>query len=181
MITKETLIKARQRAMEFYDKAGIVLTPEEKQKIEIADFNLGDLESTGLAVVVYVNTERYCAKEIVLFQGQTCPEHKHPTVKGIPGKQETFRCRWGTVYLYVQGDKTQPASCAPPSGKEHTYTVRHEIVLNPGGQYTIGPDTLHWFQGGNEGAIVSEFSSSSTDAQDIFTDKDILRFTKIHV
>ena len=47
MITKETLIKARQRAIEFYDKAGIVITPEEKQKIEIADFSLGELERTS--------------------------------------------------------------------------------------------------------------------------------------
>ena len=165
--------------MEFYNKTGIVLTPEEKQNIEVADFNLGELERTGLAVVVYVNTQRYCAKEIVMFPRQTCPEHRHPTVKGAPGKQETFRCRWGTVYLCVPGDKTQPAHCTPPSGREHTYTVWHEIVLNPGKQYTIEPDTLHWFQGGEEGAVVSEFSSPSTDAADVFTDKDIFRFTKI--
>ncbi len=34
--------------MGFYDKAGIAFTPEEKQKIEIADFNLGELERTGV-------------------------------------------------------------------------------------------------------------------------------------
>src|SRR6185437_11532858 len=46
--------------------------------------------------------ERCCAKELVLFPGQTCPEHRHPPLgPDKPGKEETFRCRWGTVYLYV--------------------------------------------------------------------------------
>src|SRR5437763_4006868 len=49
------------------------------------------------------------------------------------------------------------------AGRESTYTVRHEIVLHLGQQYTIPPDTLHWFQAGEEGAIVSELSSSSRD------------------
>lgn len=35
-----------------------------------------DLERTGLQLVTYVNTERCCAKEMVLFAGQTCPEHR---------------------------------------------------------------------------------------------------------
>ena len=30
-------------------------------------------------------------------------------------------------------------------------------------------DTLHWFQAGDEGAIVSEFSTRSYDEFDIFT------------
>jgi D-lyxose ketol-isomerase len=50
------------------------LTPEESEKIEVADFGLDELEVTGLELVVYVNTERVCAKELVLFPGQTCPE-----------------------------------------------------------------------------------------------------------
>jgi D-lyxose ketol-isomerase len=41
------------------------------------------------------------------------------------------------------------------------------------------PDTLHWFRAGDEGAVVSEFSTTSTDDQDIFTDPRINRFTKI--
>jgi D-lyxose ketol-isomerase len=63
------------------------------------------------------------------------------------------------------------------AGRESTYTVRHEIVLHPGQQYTIPPDTLHWFQGGDEGAIVSEFSTRSRDEFDIFTDPRIRRAT----
>jgi D-lyxose ketol-isomerase len=34
-----------------------------------------------------------------------------------------------------------------------------EIVLRRGDQHTIPPGTLHWFQAGDEGATVSEFST----------------------
>ena len=48
-------------------------------------------------------------------------------------------------------------------------------MLGPGDQYTIPPDTLHWFKAGTEGAIVSEFSSTSRDDLDVFTDPAIRR------
>jgi D-lyxose ketol-isomerase len=152
-----------------------VLTPEEEANIEVADMGLGELETTGLELVVYVNTERVCAKELVLFPGQTCPEHRHPPIGGEPGKEETFRCRWGTVYLYVEGEPTDRPMARPPAGREQYYTVGHEIVLRPGEQHTIPPDTLHWFQAGSEGAVVSEFSTRSRDEHDIFTDPNIRR------
>jgi len=50
-----------------------------------------------------------------------------------------------------------------------------EIVLFPGDQHTIPPDTLHWFQAGDEGAVVSEFSTRSRDETDIFTAPQIVR------
>ena len=62
-----------------------------------------------------------------------------------------------------------------PKGKESVYTVFHHIHLEPGQQYVISPNTKHWFKAGPEGAIVSEFSSSSDDASDIFTDPNIRR------
>ena len=43
-----------------------------------------DLERTGLQLVTYVNTERCCAKEMVLFAGQTCPEHRHTPFLSLP-------------------------------------------------------------------------------------------------
>jgi D-lyxose ketol-isomerase len=135
--------------------AGIVLTAAERDGIEVADFGLGQLEQIGLQLVVYVNTDRVCAKELVLFAGQTCPEHLHPPVGGEPGKEETFRCRVGSVRLWVDG--------------------HGEMVLRPGEQFTIPPDTLHWFQAGDDGAIVSEFSTRSRDDVDVFTDPRIRR------
>lgn len=46
-------------------------------------------------------------------------------------------------------------------------------------QYTLGPDTLHWFQSGPRGAVLSEFSTRSMDAKDFFTDPEIQRITKV--
>ena len=120
-----------------------------------------------------------CAKELAMLPRQTCPEHRHPTVGSSPGKEETFRCRWGTVFLYVPGEVTSSPKATPPAGRESTYTVWHEIKLDRGDQYTLAPDTLHWFQADHRGAVVSEFSTSSTDENDAFTDPDIQRITDV--
>jgi len=179
MLTREEIDKRRDQAIELFHKAPIFITEKEKTEIEIADFGLAQYEATGLAVLVYVNTDRCCAKELALLPGQTCPEHRHPSVGGSPGKEETFRCRWGHVFLYVPGKATASPKATAPAGREDTYTVRHEIDLGPGEQYTLAPDTLHWFQGGPEGAVVSEFSTRSTDENDIFTDEEIQRITRV--
>ena len=179
MITRKEYEKAQKKAAEYLEKAKIVLTPEEKEGMEIAEFGLGDLYNIGLQLVVYVNNERYCAKELILFPHQTCLEHYHPDIDGRPGKQETFRCRWGTVYLYVPGKETPDPHVFPPKGREEYYTARHEIVLKPGDQYTLPPETKHWFKAGDEGAVVSEFSSMSIDEGDVFTDPEVQRITKI--
>ena len=60
-------------AREYLDKAGIALTTEEQDTIEISDLGLGEFEQTGVALVVYFNDEKYCAKEMVLMPSQTCP------------------------------------------------------------------------------------------------------------
>jgi D-lyxose ketol-isomerase len=174
-MAKSQIDAARERAARLLEEAGIILTPEERAGIEIADFGLEDLDRTGLELVVYENNDRYCAKELVLFPRQTCPEHRHPPVGTDPGKRETFRCRKGVVWLYVDGEPAADPKARVPSGDESYYTVFHEIELHPGAQYTIPPDTLHWFQAGDEGAIVSEFSSTSRDESDIFTDPRIRR------
>ena len=167
--------KMRQRARALLKKARIVITPEESASIEVADFGLNDIERLGLQLVTYENNDRYCAKELVLFPGQTCPEHRHPARNGAPGKQETFRCRWGSVSLYVPGEPSaKPRGRIPRKYRGH-FTVWHEIVLEPGAQYTLPPDTLHWFQAGKKGAVVSEFSSPSDDASDVFTDPAVRR------
>jgi D-lyxose ketol-isomerase len=155
VLTRLEVDHARRRAAALLARAGVAITPAELARIEVADFGLGDLERTGLQLLTYVNTDRYCAKELVLFPEQICPEHRHPPVGDEPGKEETFRCRWGTVRLHVDGFP--------------------DLVLAPGEQFTIPPDTLHWFQAGPEGAVVSEFSSTSRDELDVFTDPRIVR------
>ena len=158
MITADEQREAQAYAAERLEAAGVVLTESDRESIEVADFGLGRLRKIGLQVLVYVNTDRYCAKELVLYPGQTCPEHRHPPFDGTPGKEETFRCRAGSVTLDVDGEET---------------------VLRPGEQRTIPPDTLHWFRAGPEGAVVSEFSSTSRDDLDVFTDPAIRRTPEV--
>ena len=166
-----------EKTLGYFEKAGIALTDSEKQNVEVADFGKNNLDNIGLQLVVYVNTEKVCAKEMVLMPYQTCPEHKHVPTAGMSGKEETFRCRMGEVYLYVEGECTADGIKAKLPDSD--VTVFHEVVLKEGEQYTIYPETLHWFQGGPEGAVVSEFSTRSTDETDIFTDKEIVRETVI--
>lgn len=180
MLTTEQVKSARDKALDYFNKAGIVLTEEEKNSIEVADFGLGELESTGLQLITYVNTSRCCAKELILFPYQSCPEHRHPPIEGEPGKEETFRCRWGKVYLYIEGEPAAKPRAKAPKGREKTYTVWKEIELRAGEQYTLYPNTKHWFQAASEGAVVSEFSTKSRDEADIFTDKDINRIPEIN-
>ena len=158
MITAAEQRQAQAYAAEQLAAAGIVLTDAERDAIEVADFGLSRLREEGLIVLVYVNTDRYCAKELVLYPGQTCPEHRHPPFDGTPGKEETFRCRRGLVTLRVDG---------------------RELVLRPGEQFTIPPDTLHSFTAGPGGAVVSEFSSTSRDDLDVFTNPNVRRGTVV--
>jgi D-lyxose ketol-isomerase len=174
-VNQADIVKYRKQALELFQKAGIVVAAAERDRIEIADFGLGQFEQSGLGVLVYVNTSRCCAKELVMWPRQTCPEHRHPPVGSDLGKEETFRCRWGEIYLYVPGPQAASPRATPPHGHEDSYQVWREIVLHPGEQYTLAPDTLHWFQAGPDGAVVSEFSTRSTDENDIFTDPQIVR------
>jgi D-lyxose ketol-isomerase len=176
----EEAVRIRKKAAGLLEKAHIAVTAKERENMEVADFGLGDIKNIGLEVIIYENNDRYCAKELVLFPRQMCPEHRHPAVgKKDFGKQETFRCRWGEVYLYVPGDPTPRPRAKIPEKYRSFFTVWKEIVLRPGDQYTLTPNTLHWFQAGDEGAVVSEFSSSNTDEYDIWTDSRIRRIPKI--
>ena len=175
MLTGAEARAARLAAAARLAGAGIALSTREIEEIEVADFGLGRLAEIGLEVVVYVNTERVCAKELVLFPGQTCPEHRHPPFDGTPGKEETFRVRAGLVYLHVEGEPTPGPQARPARAELGVYTAGREIELRPGGQWTVPANTRHWFQAGPEGAIVSEFSTHSRDDLDVFSDPEISR------
>lgn len=177
---REEVEHLRAEAAALLRKGAIAFTEQEKNSMEVADFGLNDVRNVGLEIIVYENNDRYCAKELVLLPRQSCPQHRHPGVDEINvGKRETFRCRWGEVYLYVEGPATpEPRAVVPDRHKKHL-SVWHEIILRPGDQYTIAPNTLHWFQAGDQGAIVSEFSSTSIDEIDVFTDPNIKRTPEI--
>lgn len=166
---------ARERACRMLAENKISLTEAERRNIEICDYGLNRFEEIGTEIVIYVNTENCCAKELILFPWQICPQHLHPKIGEYQGKEETFRCRYGEVYLYISGESTENPCAVLPEDKRGVFTVWHEIKLMPGEQFTLKPGTLHWFQGGPGGAIVSEFSTKSYDDLDIFTDPEIKR------
>ena len=106
----------------------------------------------------FVNHRTELQKIARLRDGQSVQVPDQPTQSpaGIPLEPGKFEAWWEWV-------------------KPYSDAVFHEIELRPGDQHTIGPDTLHWFQAGDEGAIVSEFSSTSRDEADVFTDPRIQR------
>ncbi len=181
MVTKKQYLDAVAYTVKAFENAGIVITDEEKGRIEVADLGLGIVEDVGLQILTYVNTEKCCAKEMVLRPFQTCPEHLHPdgeeNGKKYEGKEETFRVRKGVCYLYVSGEgKKEDIKARLPKTK---VSVFHEIILKEGEQYTLMPNTWHWFQAGKEGAIISEFSTKSRDESDIFCDERIKRIPEV--
>ena len=177
----EFINRKQHESAEFMRKHGIAVTDTEEKNIEICDYNLGRYSEIGTAILIYTNTARCCAKEMVLEPGQLCPEHYHPPLPeyNYPGKEETFRCRFGTVYLYIDGKAVDKPKFEVPGDKKASFTVWHEIILTPGQQYTLSPMTKHWFAAGSEGAIISEFSTPSYDLSDIFTDKEIIRVSNL--
>jgi len=179
MITRQEQESARQRAAEIVRKAGVFVRPDELQQMEIADFGLSELETSGAQILTLVDTDQIAAKMLIMFPYQTEPEHTHVPIGEYKGKEETIRCEWGVLHLFVPGEPTPSPQVSPPAHRRETYTVWHEIVMQPGEQVTLEPGTPHWFQGGEEGALIWSFSTKVTDNKDVFTDTDIRRQTVI--
>jgi D-lyxose ketol-isomerase len=159
--------QARERAAATLEAAGLKLTPEEREGIEVVDFARNVLEDVGAQIVVYVNTERICAKEIVLFPNQTCAEHRRSTARRHDGQGRN-----------IPGPSRDPEA-RPARADRGGYTAAREIVLNPASSSRCRRNTLHWFQAGPEGAIVSEFSTRSREDLDVFTDPEMARATVV--
>lgn len=178
MITRRQCRSLQERAARMFDAAGIYLSPEERGRIEVADFGLGQPEAEGAQIFTFVQTDRYAAKVIALLPGQTLPEHWHPPVGSDPGKQETVRAAWGRCYVCADGPDTLSQARVVPA-KGPVYTARCEQVFDAGTTRTFEPGEKHWFQAGPEGAVLYSFSSVVRDALDGFTDPAIERTTRI--
>jgi D-lyxose ketol-isomerase len=178
MLTREEFEAAQTRAAAMIRASGIHITDDEAEKVEVADFGLSRLDVEGAQILTLVAAGRIAVKVVALFANQTLPEHWHPPVGDDPGKEETERVVWGAVRFYVPGDDNMHEGFVP-AGQEDVYTMRHEVILTPGGQITVEPGTKHWFQAGEEGAVMYSFSSVARDVLDGFTDPDIERVTQI--
>jgi len=178
MITRGEHEAARARAAELIRAAGILLTESEARSIEAADFGLGRLEREGAQILTVVQTERISVKVLVLFPGQTEPEHWHPRVGNDPGKEETVRVASGTLFFYREGEGARD-DASIPEGKRDVYTCRREVVMHPGDQITLPPGEKHWFQARAEPVVLYSFSTVARDVLDGFTDPAIERVTKV--
>jgi D-lyxose ketol-isomerase len=178
MITREELVEACAQASEMIEAAGVHLTEAEKKKITAADFGLSRLREEGIQILTLFETERVAGKILVLFPKQTIPEHWHPAVGDDPGKEEIIRAISGDLYFYIPGTDTLKRGFIV-AGKDDCYTMRHEVVLNPGEQLILPPGTKHWFQAGDRGAVMYSFSTTVRDILDRFSDPGVKRETVI--
>ncbi|OIB02114.1 hypothetical protein AK95_04175 [Paenibacillus sp. LC231] len=167
---------ARSQAFVLLGQAHIQLSESEKASLDVIDFGLGDIGRYGVQLIEYVNNDRYCARQLVFLPYQTIPEHMHPPVGEDPGKVETFRVVWGSVLAYTeQGEQSGQRSARLAEEDEAYFHARHEIPLEAGEQCTIEGNQFHWFQAGERGAVVIEFSSPARDRFDRFRDPRVVR------
>ncbi len=178
MITRAELNEACEIALTMIDDAGIQLTKKDKNKITAADFGLSQLFKEGIQILTMFDTERVAGKILVLLPYQTEPEHWHPSVGDDPGKEEIIRAISGDLYFYIPGENSLKNGFIV-EGKDSCYTMRKEVVLLPGEQLILPPGTKHWFQAGENGAVMYSFSTKVRDTLDQFSDPEIVRETVI--
>lgn len=178
MIKFEEYNEVCSRSIEMIEASGLLLTKADKEKITAADFGLNQIKKEGVQILTMFQTDRIAGKILVLLPNQTEPEHWHPTVGDDPGKEEVIRAISGNLRFYIPGDNTLNEGFIV-DGKDACYTMRHEIVMKPGDQLVLPAGTKHWFQAGDEGAVMYSFSTTVTDLNDQFTDSEIVRDTII--
>ena len=113
----------------------------------VIHFGLNDFRKVGLIEYWIVNDERagYCGKFLFVFDGQTCPHHRHNV------KHETFFVVKGKVTMTTDGE---------------------ERVMQEGDTLIMEPGTGHSFTGvGN--ALLLEVSMPATVNDNFFADKRI--------
>ncbi len=173
MISPADFDRAKKAALDRIRLSGFVLSPAEQERMTVLDFGLGNVMSEGLETAHYLSSERMDIKVCVLLRGQTVPQHLHPPYNGQMGKEETLRVLSGCLRLYLPGEG---ASSEPhvPEGKHAFYTLRRELQLHPADQYTIAPNTWHWFQGGPDGAVVLAHYTKADDSFNQWTDPAVM-------
>ena len=178
MISRSELEEVCALGLQMIEQAGLQLTEAERKKITAADSGLSNLKKEGIIILTMFETERIAGKILVLLPHQTEPEHWHHTVGDDPGKEEVIRAISGDLYFYIPGiDNMEKGFIV--EGKEHCYTMRHEVALKPGDQLALPAGTKHWFQAGPSGAVMYSFSTTVRDTLDQFSDPSIVRNTVI--
>ena len=123
---------------------GVALPPVEPL---VLDFGLDDFARTGLIEYWIANEARagYCGKYLFVFDGQTCPRHRHAT------KHETFFLVKGRVRM----------TCG-----------RRSRLMKEGEVLPVPPGLLHSFTGVGA-ALLLELSMPCEVADNEFADRRI--------
>jgi D-lyxose ketol-isomerase len=97
----------------------------------------------------------------------------------IPGKQEYFHILHGAGSLFLPGEPTTRPAYPPPATRAQYITARREVALSPGVGCHLDANTAHSVVAGAEGLVLLEFSLTSRDQLDIYTDPAVRRITEI--
>ena len=102
-MTEEFITEKQHLAAKTMRDAGIAVTAAEENNIEICDYDLGRYDEIGTAILIYVNTDRCCGKEMVLegdsfapsiiilrFRSTVIPAKKRPSA----AERELSGCMW---------------------------------------------------------------------------------------
>ena len=135
---------ALRRIQPHITRWGIAVPPVEPL---VLDFGLGDFNRTGLIEywIANENAAGYCGKYLFVFEGQTCPRHRHRL------KHETFFLVEGRLEVEYDGD------------------IR---LLHRGETLTIKPGRYHRFTG-LEPSLLLELSMPCVIADNDFENRAI--------
>ena len=118
-----------------------------EREVLLLDFGLGEFQKTGLVEFWVANEDEagYCGKFLFVFDGQTCPAHRHNV------KHETFYVVKGSVEM-VSGAVAR--------------------ILNEGDVHVVCRGTVHSFTGRGD-ALLLEVSTPCLLADNVFEDKRV--------
>lgn len=113
----------------------------------VLDFGLGDFHQIGLIEYWIANEAQagYCGKYLFVFDGQTCPRHRHEV------KHETFFLVKGRLVVEFNG---------------------REVGMSEGDVLPIGPGKYHSFTGVGA-ALLLELSMPCRIDDNFFENQDI--------
>lgn len=111
-------VEALARCKAQLDRWGLVMPPVAPL---VCHFGLNEFTRCGLIEFWVANEVEagYCGKYLFVFDGQTCPAHKHRA------KHETFFVVKGAVKMTIDGAETTKKEgdiVAMPPGVEHSFT-----------------------------------------------------------
>lgn len=144
----------------------------------VTDFALGRFLEVGLGTVVWISEKQwnYTTLDIFLLPNQMIPEHWHVAVEaeGVAPKMESWLVRWGSSYIYGEGQPTPNPGAKIHQAEAQFITVKREKLCRVGETAGLAkPLEKHWQQAGPQGAIVSEVSTYHSGAALRFTNPGI--------